>query len=184
MGLLGFIPLPYKVAGVAVAVALLYGGGYYTGYAGEHKKFEAYKVQQQLHDMKVEAKFNEELRTRTDKLMTDYNANLAQIINRGSINVTTAREVVPHQYDLSNGWISLHDRSARSEPIDPTSAADGTSSGIGDNQALATVVTNYSRCNLNAEQLTALQAYITQYNAAAAEAEKEAKKKKGWFSGG
>ena len=177
------IPLPWKILGALAAVVSIYGAGYYGGYSAEHKKFEAYKVDQQIADLKVEATFNKELQARTDKLMTEYNANLAQIINRGSINVTTAREVVPHQYDLSNGWISLHDRSARSETIDAASAADGTSSGIGDNQALATVVNNYSRCNLNAEQLTALQSYITQYNAAAEAAAAEAKKKKGWFGG-
>jgi hypothetical protein len=177
------IPLPWKILGALAAVVSIYGAGYYGGYSGEHKKFEAYKVDQQIADLKVEAKFNEELRVRSDKLMTDYNANLAQIINRGSINVTTAREVVPHQYDLSNGWISLHDRSARAQPIDPTAAADATSSGIGDNSALATVVNNYARCDLNAKQLTALQTWIENYNEAAAAAEKDAKKKKGWFGG-
>lgn len=181
---LAAIPLPWKILGALAIVVSIYGTGYYGGYSSEHKKFEAYKVEQQIADLKTEAKFNSELQARTDKLMTEYNANLAQIINRGNINVTTAREVVPHQYDLSNGWVSLHDRSARGQTIDATRAADGTSSGIGDNQALATVVNNYARCNLNSEQLRALQQYVVQYNAAAAAAEAESKKKKGWFNGG
>lgn len=175
------IPLPWKILGALAIVASIYGAGYYGGYSAEHKKFEAYKVEQQIKDLKIEAKFNEELRVRTDKLMTEYNTNLAQIASRGSINVTTAREVVPYQYNLSNGWLSLHDSSARSKTVDATAAADATSSGVGDNQALAVVVNNYARCNLNAEQLRALQQYIIQYNAAAAEAEAAAKKKKGWW---
>jgi hypothetical protein len=184
MGMLDFIPLPYKILGAVAAVAIVYGSGFYGGYSGEHKKFENFKTDQKIAALQTEAKFNKELSERTDKLMTDYNANLAQIINRGSINVTTAREVVPHQYDLSNGWVSLHDSSVRSETVDPTAAADGTSSGVGDNQALAAIVNNYGRCNLNAAQLTALQGYIVTYNASVAAAEKDAKKKKGWFSGG
>ena len=69
---------------------------------------------------------------------------------------------MPSQYDLSNGWVYLHDVSAKGSDADSTRAADEAASGIRDNQALAVVVTNYSRCRENSEQLRSLQEWVVE----------------------
>ena len=69
---------------------------------------------------------------------------------------------MPSQYFLSNGWLYLHDISARGDNADATRASDETSSGIKDNQALGTVTENYSICRQNSEQLIGLQNWIVE----------------------
>lgn len=175
------IPLPYKILGVIAAFALTFGSGYWKGYSDEHNRFEDYKTEQKIAALEAQARFDKELSERTDQLMTDYNARLADLAAKGTRYVTQAQTSVPRQHDMSNGWISLHDASASSTEIDSSAAADATPSGIGDNQALAVVVSNYQRCNQNSEQLRALQTFIDEYNRAVEAAEKKETKKKKWW---
>ena len=72
---------------------------------------------------------------------------------------------VPEQYELSNGWIHAHNAAASPKiNLDLSLASDGTSSSVKDNQALQTVVENYSICLQNAQQLSSLQKYLLEVN--------------------
>jgi hypothetical protein len=60
--------------------------------------------------------------------------------------------------------VHVHDSSAKGTLPDSTGSSDETSSGVRDNQALETVVSNYSTCQQTAEQLKALQEWIRENN--------------------
>jgi hypothetical protein len=70
----------------------------------------------------------------------------------------------------------LHDTSATNSDADSTRASDASSSGVKDNQALAVIVSNYARCTQNANQLIALQKWVTDSKAIIEESNKKAKK--------
>jgi hypothetical protein len=58
--------------------------------------------------------------------------------------------------------VYTHDASATNGDADAARSSDASPSGIKDNQVLLTVVSNYSRCLQNNQQLIALQSWITE----------------------
>jgi hypothetical protein len=58
--------------------------------------------------------------------------------------------------------VYIHDHATGPESgiPDPSATADATSSDVKDNQALLTVLTNYSVCLQNAQQLIGLQNWV------------------------
>ena len=83
------------------------------------------------------------------------------------------------QYDLSNGWIHLHDAAAKLANPDLQLATDAAPSGVMDNAALSVVITNYAICRQNSEQLTELQQWIRDNQAAIDKVNAEKAKGKG-----
>jgi len=64
----------------------------------------------------------------------------------------------------------LHDAAASGEPADPARSLDAPPVGAQD--LARTVAENYTTCRLNAEQLMALQAWVGEMRAAAAETDR------------
>ncbi len=67
---------------------------------------------------------------------------------------------MPDKQQLSNGWVYTHDASAAGRNADATGSADATPSGVEANQALGTVVNNYSGCQETRQQLISLQNWV------------------------
>ena len=148
----GIIPLPYKLLAIGAIVIGAFVFGYMRGTAyaeAELAKFTARAAEQ----------------------VAELERENAEISNRVQIEYAG-------QCDLSNGWVHTHDASATNDGADPTRAADESPSGVIDNQALATVAKNYSKCEANAEQLRQLQQWIRDNKAAVDRANAEAEKKK------
>jgi hypothetical protein len=80
------------------------------------------------------------------------------------VNVESTKDLVPSQFDLSNGWVSTHNSAAAATKVDPAAAADTTPSGIRDNQALTTVVDNYTKYHTCAAQLNGVLDLIEEHN--------------------
>ena len=63
---------------------------------------------------------------------------------------------------VHRGFVSLHDAAAAGELPQPARDADAPTEGLALSAVAATVVTNYQTCHENAEQLKALQDWISQ----------------------
>lgn len=168
------IPFPYKLlAGLALFAGVFF-FGYMRGSAAGKAEVAAFaqKATQRANDLE---KKNNEI---SNKVQVKYVDRVNTIKEKQYVYVDTAKNVVPRQHDLSNGFVYTHDISATNGNADPTRAADASPSGVADNQALATVVTNYSICQQTKEQLIALQQWIRENQAAIDEVNKKKGKRK------
>jgi hypothetical protein len=110
------------------------------------------------------------------QVVTEYVDRVQVIKEKEYVYRDVAKTVVPSQSVLSNGWVFTHDISATGSDADATRSSDASPSGIKDNEALVGIIGNYSRCQQNAQQLIALQKWITDNKAAIEELNKKAKK--------
>jgi hypothetical protein len=154
--MLGMIPLPVKLLAIAIAIAGAAGWGYMKGSAHAEIELANYqaKAENQISELKSE-------NTRiSDNVTTEYVDRVNTIREKEVIYREAAGSLQP-QYDLSNGWIELHDAAAKLANPDAVLASDKSPSGIMDNAALAVVLTNYRVCHANKQQLISLQRWIT-----------------------
>lgn len=96
----------------------------------------------------------------SERIVTEYVDRVRVVREREYVYVQAAQNDVPSQYDLSSGWVYLHDTAVRGDDPDPSRVADASPSGIADNLALAVVTANYANCREISEQLTALQEWV------------------------
>jgi hypothetical protein len=101
----------------------------------------------------------------SDNVVTEF-VDRTNVIREKEVIYREAAGKMQPQYDLSNGWIHLHDAAARLANPDMQMASDSSPSGVMDNTALAVVMSNYAICKQNSEQLTSLQRWITDNQAA------------------
>jgi len=165
------IPLPYKLLAGAALIAGVFIYGYTKG--SEHGEAEiarfAAEKNKQIADLE---KKNAEI---SNRVQIEYVDRVNTIREKEYVYRNIAQGSVPRQHIMSNGWVYTHDISASSGDADPTRASDAKASGIADNQALISIISNYSRCQQNAEQLRQLQQWIIDNKAAIDEAEKKKK---------
>ena len=152
------------MAGAAVAVlAVAFGATYNIAY---NKGLNVSQVQIAEYEGKVQ-KLNADLKTAqsnvTTRIQTEY---IDRVVERERI-VYRNREVivtqVPEQYILSQGWVDAHDATVRNEELEPEIAANAFPSGYTDREVLQVIARNYGQvCLANADQLTALQRWVTE----------------------
>jgi hypothetical protein len=152
------------VAGAALAVlAIAFGATYNIAY---NKGLNVSQVQIAEYQGKVQ-KLNSDLKAAQGKVTTRIQTQyLDRVVERERI-VYRNRDVivtqVPEQYILSQGWVDAHDASARGKMLEPEIAANAFPSGYSDREILEIVTSNYGEvCRANADQLTALQTWVTE----------------------
>ena len=143
------------IIAIVLFVAVI-GGSYYKGRHDVEAKYEEIRKQDEARIAELEQKQNEV----TTKIVTEYVDRVKTIKQKEYVYVDQAKSVVPSKSELSNGWVYLHDTSAKGLPAVPARSSDEGSSGIKDNIALGTIVSNYSICHQTAEQLIQLQQWI------------------------
>lgn len=165
MKLLNIIPLPYRILGGVLGFIALLGGAYFYGLSigsaradVEIAEFAAEK-NGQIANLERE---NAEL---SNRVQVEYVDRVNTIREKEYIYRDVATNTVPSQQNMSRGWVEVHDASAGQRLPSTTVAADGTSSNVSDVQSLAVVVSNYSRCQQNAQQLALLQQWINENRA-------------------
>ena len=169
----GMIPLPYKLlAGAALIIGVFF-YGYMKGSAyaeAELQRFAA-KASQQVAELE---KKNSEI---SNKVVTEYVDRTNTIREKEYVYIDTAKNVVPSQSVMSNGWVLTHDSSATASDADATRSYDASPSTIKDTDALIGIIRNYAICQSNAVQLVELQRWISENKTAVdAMAAKEKKK--------
>lgn len=164
------IPLPIKLMAIVFIVLGAAGYGYMKGSAHAEAELANYqaKAEKQISDLKTQ---NAQI---SDNVVTEF-VDRTNTIREKEVVYRTATNDLGAQYDLSNGWIHLHDTAAKLANPDMQLASDKSPSGIMDNAALAVVISNYSVCRQNAEQLASLQKWYLDNKAAieAANAKKD-----------
>ncbi len=166
------IPLPYKLLAIGAALVGVFVFGYMKGSAYAEAELARFSAQKSEQVAELERK-NSAIST---QVVTEYVDRTNTIREKEYVYLDAAKNSVPSQHDMSNGWVYTHDLSATSGDADSTRASDASPSGITDTTALVGIITNYSRCQQNAEQLRQLQQWIIQNKAAVDAMAKEKKK--------
>jgi hypothetical protein len=170
--MLGMIPLPYKLLAIGAALVGVFVFGYMKGSAYAEAELARFSAQKSEQVAELERK-NSAIST---QVVTEYVDRTNTIREKEYVYLDAAKNSVPSQHDMSNGWVYTHDISATSGDADSTRASDASPSGITDTTALVGIITNYSRCQQNAEQLRQLQQWIIQNKEAVDAIAKEKKK--------
>ena len=170
--MLGMIPLPYKLLAGAALMAGIFVFGYMKGSAYAEAELARFSAQKSEQIAELERK-NSAIST---EVVTEYVDRTNTIREKEYVYLDAAKNTVPSQHVMSNGWVYTHDLSATSGDADSTRASDASPSGITDTTALLSIIGNYSRCQANAEQLRQLQQWIIQNKEAVDAMAKEKKK--------
>ena len=169
----GMIPLPYKLLAGAALILGVFVYGYMKGSAyadAELARFSA-KANEQVAELERK---NSEI---SNNVVTEYVDRTNTIREKEYVYVDTAKNTVPSQSVMSNGWVFTHDISASASDADATRSSDASPSGIKDTDALVGIIRNYAICQSNSVQLTELQRWINENKAAVDAMAKEKKKK-------
>jgi phage FluMu gp28-like protein len=170
----GMIPLPYKLLAAAALLIGIFFYGYMKGSAYAEAELQRFAAESATKVAELEKK-NAEI---SGKVVTEFVDRTNTIREKEYVYLDHAKNTVPSQSVLSNGWVFTHDASASNGDADATRSSDASPSGIKDNEALLTIVSNYSRCLQNNQQLTSLQEWINNNKRAVDEANTEKGKKK------
>jgi hypothetical protein len=169
----GMIPLPYKLLAGAALILGVFVYGYMKGSAyadAELARFSA-KANEQVAELERK---NSEI---SNNVVTEYVDRTNTIREKEYVYVDAAKESVPNQSVMSNGWVFTHDISASASDADATRSSDASPSGIKDTDALIGIIRNYAICQSNSVQLTELQRWISENKMAVDAMAKDNKKK-------
>jgi hypothetical protein len=162
------ISFPVKILILIIVIAAAAGMGFIKGSSHAEVELANYKAsaEKQISDLKTE---NANI---SSKVVTEYVDRVNTIREKEIIYKEAADKLQP-QHDMSNGWIYLHDTAAKLANPDAKLASDMSPSGVMDNSALAVVISNYRICHQDKEQLSSLQSWIRDNQAAIEKANKE-----------
>lgn len=157
----GMIPLPVKILAIVFIIVGAAGYGYMKGSAYAEVELANYraKAEKQISDLKTQ---NAQI---SDNVVTEF-VDKTNVIREKEVIYRDVVGKMQPQHDMSNGWVYLHDAAARLVNPDMQLASDKSPSGVMDNSALAVVMSNYAICKQNSEQLTSLQRWVTDNQAA------------------
>lgn len=156
------IPLPYRLLALGLVLIGVFTLGYMKGSAYAEAELQRYAAKQATIIAKLEKK-NSEI---SGKVVTQFVDRVNIIKEKEYVYRDIVKESVPAQHIMSNGWVYTHDISATNGDADATRSSDASPSGIKDNEALLTIVSNYSQCEQNTQQLMNLQKWISDNKAA------------------
>lgn len=170
--MLSMIPFPYKLLAGLALIAGVFFYGYMKGSAYAEAELARFSAKANAKIVELEKK-NAEI---SNNVVTEYIDRVNVIREKEYVYRDLGKNNVPGQYNLSNGWVYTHDTSASAGDADPARASDATSSGIKDNTALLTIISNYASCMQTREQLISLQQWINDSKRAAEEVNAKEKK--------
>jgi len=174
-----FIPTQYKLIGIVAIVLAAYFYGLISGNQRSAVVIDGYVNQVE----KLQLSLREEQQNIKEKIVVKYLFNKNTIDVKEKEYVFIADNIVPPQFNLSNGWVYLHDQSALGLDADRTLSSDATASDIKDNVALGTITENYSTCKRTEEKLIALQTWVTETQKLFNEKSKNNSSFFSWFKG-
>ena len=159
------IPWPYRLLALTALGVALIGFGWIKGASHVQARWDAAIQQQALQT----AAIRERQAQATAKVVTQYVDRVRVIREKGETIIKEVPVYVPVQADaacsINRGFVRLHDAAAAGELPEPARDADAASAGIALSAVAGTVAANYQICHENAEQLRALQAWISEVRA-------------------
>lgn len=164
---MSLIPWPYRLLALAALAVALIGFGWVKGAGHVQTQWDAAVQQQTLQA----AATRETQAQATVKVVTEYVDRIRVIREKGDTIIKEVPVYVPVQADaactINRGFVRLHDAAASGELPEPTGDADAAAAGIALSAVAGTVAANYQTCHENAEQLRALQAWVSAIPSAA-----------------
>ena len=156
------IPWPYRLLALAVLGVALVGFGWIKGASHVQAQWDAAVQQQALQA----AAARERQAQATVKVVTQYVDRVRVVREKGQTIIKEVSVYVPVQADaactINRGFVRLHDAAAAGELPEPARDADAAASGLALSTVAATVAANYQTCHENAEQLKALQVWVSE----------------------
>ena len=144
------IPWPYRLLALVLLAAALIGFGWIKGAEHVQARWDAAVQQQTLQA----AAIRERQAEATVKVVTEYVDRVRVVREKGDTIIKEVPIYVSVQADaactINRGFVRLHDAAA---------------AGLALSAVAATVATNYQTCHENAEQLRALQAWVSEMSA-------------------
>lgn len=154
------IPTPYKIIGLLLILLGIVVAAEYDGSSRVKAKWDKEKAAQVIADEKAKSA----QATETVRVVTKY-VNRIIKVKEASNGYDQAAKSLPDSCVLSGSFRLLHDSAALAIPY-PTGNLDGAAQGIEAAAAARVIAANYATCNQNGEQLTALQDWVRQMEAA------------------
>ena len=159
------IPWPYRRLVLAVLGVALVGFGWIKGASHVQAQWDAAIQQQALQT----AAIRERQSQATVKVVTQYVDRVRIVREKGETIIKEVPVYVPVQADaactINRGFVRLHDAAAAGDLPKPARDADAAATGIALSAVAGTVAANYQTCHENAEQLTALQVWVSEMSA-------------------
>ena len=153
---------PYRLLAIAALGVALFGFGWIKGAGHVQAQWDAAIQQQALQT----AAIRERQAQATVKVVTQYIDRVRVVREKGDTIFKKVPVYVPVQADavctINRGFVRLHDAAAAGELPEPARDADAASADIALSAVAGTVAANYQTCHENAEQLRALQVWITE----------------------
>ena len=153
---------PHRLLALAAMAAALLGLGWVKGAGHVQARWDAAVQQQSLQT----AALRERQAQATVKVVTEYVARVRVVRERGDTIIKEVPIYVPVQADaactINRGFVRLHDAAAAGELPEPARDADAPATGLALSAVAGTVAANYQTCHENAEQLRALQGWVTE----------------------
>ena len=158
---MNLIPRPYRWLAIAALAVALTGLGWVKGAGHVQSQWDAAVHQQTLQIAAVRQRQAEA----TVQVVTRYVDRVRVVREKGDTIIKEVPIYVPVQADaactINRGFVRLHDAAAAGELPEPARDADAASAGIALSAVAGTVAANYQTCLENAEQLRALQAWVS-----------------------
>ena len=159
---MNLIPWPYRLLALVLLAVALIGFGWVKGAGHVQAKWDAAVQLQTLHTATGRQKQAEA----TVKVVTQYVDRVRVVRERADTIIREVPVYVPVQADaactINRGFVRLHDAAAEGRMPEPARDADAAAAGIALSAVAGTVTENYRTCHENAEQLRALQAWVSE----------------------
>jgi hypothetical protein len=152
----------YRLLGFMALAAALIGLGWFSGANHVQAQWDATVQKQTLQVAAV----RERQAQATVKVVTQYVGRVRVVREKGETIIKEVPVYVPVQADaacaINRGFVRLHDAAASGELPESARDADAAATGLALSAVAGTVAANYQTCHENAEQLRALQAWVSE----------------------
>ena len=159
---MNLISWSYRWLAIVLLAAALIGFGWIKGAGHVQAQWDA-AVQQQIQQA---AAVRERQAQATVKVVTEYVDRVRVVRKKGDTILKEVPVYVPVQADaactINRGFVRLHDAAAAGDLPEPARDADAAAAGIALSAVAGTVAANYQICHENAEQLRALQVWVSE----------------------
>ena len=164
---MSLISWPYRWLAFVLLAAVLIGFGWIKGANHVQAQWDA-AIQQQALEA---AAARERQAQATVKVVTEYVDRVRVVREKGETIIEEVPVYVPVQADaactINRGFVRLHDAAAAGGLPEPAGDADAAAADIALSAVAGTVAANYQTCHENAEQLRALQVWVSEMASAA-----------------
>jgi hypothetical protein len=156
------IPWPYRLLALAALGLALVGFGWVKGAGHVQAQWDTAVQQQALQAAAV----REEQAQASVKIVTQFVDRVRVIREKGDTIIREVPIYVPVQADaacaINRGFVRLHDAAAAGALPEPARDTDAAAADIALSAVAGTVATNYQTCHETAEQLRALQMWVSE----------------------